>query len=806
MATPQLSPGILVREVDLTVGRVDNVVDNTGAIAAPFSSGPVEEPVLINNEKELINVFGKPSSKDNHYEYWMSASSYLSYGGNLRVIRCDDQNFKNSSVGYNTTDPEIKIKNFDHYNEQIDTSDYHFASRTPGTWANGLKVCVVDDIADQIISFPNSYSLNNLGVTVGYGVTISLVGRDDIGIGVTNKFDGYLKGVVTGVNTSPTSTPTIDLKIVSKVSAASTSYITVLNTNATFSANVGVKTVYLNNTTGINTTSVISFSNSGNKKLAISSVGSTSITLQSNLPEIIPLNDVALVEELITTEGEETVAVYSKGSKFEEVLIGDSISFIDTDGNYIGTSNAIQAIDWYDQQTLDISNNVIYWSSIAPKPVTTQYASQRGSRNDSIHIAVVDDSGSISGIKGNLLEKHISLSKSSDAISAVNSPQNIYFRNYLANYSEYVYAGGNTYVDNDTTNNVFPVSTNLKNNITATSTEDGNWGTLALNKIFNCIGNKSFELSNGKDYTGNGFKASLGSLKSAYEMFKNSEEYDINYVISGPSLDNMQESQAKAKLVIDVADYRKDCIAVISPYRSGVVGQTNKEIQTKNIIDFFAPLGSSSYAIFDSGYKYTYDRFNNTFRYIPCNADVAGLISRLDVNGYPWYSPAGQQRGILNSAIKLAYNPSKFQRDALYASRINPIINQPGVGIFLFGDKTALSYASAFDRINVRKLFLTVEEAIKGAARTQLFELNDSTTRANFVNIVEPYLRDVQAKRGVYDFVVVCDETNNTPDIIDNNEFRADIFLKPTRSINYITLTFVATRTGVSFSEVVGTV
>ena len=233
---------------------------------------------------------------------------------------------------------------------------------------------------------------------------------------------------------------------------------------------------------------------------------------------------------------------------------------------------------------------------------------------------------------------------------------------------------------------------------------------------------------------------------------------------------------------------------------------TNSNTQTDNIVEFFSPLSSSSYAVFDSGYKYTYDRFNNKFRYIPCNADIAGLMVRTSLVAYPWFSPAGQQRGVLNNAIKLAYNPNKAQRDRLYPQRINSIVNQPGIGVILFGDKTALGYASAFDRINVRRLFLTVEQALERSAQAQLFELNDQLTRANFINIVEPYLRDVQAKRGVYDFRVICDETNNTPDVIDNNEFRADIFLKPTKSINYVTLTFVATRTGVSFEEVTGRV
>ena len=325
--------------------------------------------------------------------------------------------------------------------------------------------------------------------------------------------------------------------------------------------------------------------------------------------------------------------------------------------------------------------------------------------------------------------------------------------------------------------------------------------------VFSAIGNKTYTLIGGKDYSAsNGFKTTLGDLSTAYDLFSNKDQVAVDYLICGPGLDSEFESQSKANKLIAIAELRKDCMAVISPHRANVVDLTNTTTQTDNIVRFFSSISSTSYAVFDSGYKYTYDRFNNLFRYIPCNADIAGLMMRTNVVSYPWFSPAGQQRGILNNAVKLAYNPNKAQRDKLYSSRVNSIVTQPGVGTLLFGDKTGLGYASAFDRINVRRLFLTVEQALERAAQAQLFELNDQITRANFVNIIEPYLRDVQAKRGLYDFLVVCDETNNTPDIIDNNEFRADIFLKPTKSINYVTLTFVATRTGVSFEEVAGRV
>ena len=292
-----------------------------------------------------------------------------------------------------------------------------------------------------------------------------------------------------------------------------------------------------------------------------------------------------------------------------------------------------------------------------------------------------------------------------------------------------------------------------------------------------------------------------------YEIFENEAEYAVNFLLQGPGITGSQaESQAKANKLIAIAEQRKDCLAVISPNRETVVNVTSAKTQTTNVVQFYDPITSSSFAVFDSGYKYQFDRFNNKFQFMPLNGDIAGLMARTSEEQFPWFSPAGSQRGNILNAVKLAYNPNKVQRDTLYTKRINPVIFSPGAGFVLFGDKTGLAIASAFDRINVRRLFLNLEARIEIAARTQLFEFNDEITRANFRNIVEPFLRGVQSKRGISDFVVICDETNNTPDVIDANEFKADIFIKPARSINFIGLTFVATRTGVSFSEVIGRV
>jgi hypothetical protein len=728
MATPQLSPGVLTREVDLTVGRADNVLDNIGAIAGPFAIGPVDEPVDITTENELIKVFGKPLSTDAQYEYWMSASSFLSYGGVMKVVRTDGTtlNNANAGVGFAFT-TSLKIKNFDDYTQNYadDIADYVFASKNPGSWANNLKVCVIDNKADQILGITTT-NPGNAGAVVGYGVTLSLTGVTIPTTGGTTTFTGYLKGIIAGVTTDAANgNSSIDVKIVSRVSAA----------------------------------------------------------------------------------GSETLIDYKQGDTASSFGATSSVSFITNASNLAGTANLASAIDWYNQQTLGLTNSTIFWSSIAPKPVTTSYASQRQGRNDEVHVAIIDDRGTVTGIQGNLLEKWTGLSKSTDAISAVNSPERIFWKDFLATNSVYVYVGDNPSVGRDTFNNTTPTATGFSTNFTQYTESEGQWHQGAQGKIFSAIGNATYTLGGGVDYSANGgMTANLGDLITSYGLFSNKDEIQVDYLIMGPGLGNKFESQGKANYLISVATDRKDCMAVISPHRADVVNVTNTDTQTDNIIKFFNPLASSSYAVFDSGYKYMYDRFNNTFRYIPCNGDVAGLMVRTSIVAFPWFSPAGQQRGILNNAIKLAYNPNKAQRDQLYPLRINAIVNQPGIGTLLFGDKTALGFASAFDRINVRRLFLTVEQALQRSAQAQLFELNDQITRSNFVNIVEPYLRDIQAKRGLYDFLVVCDETNNTPDVIDNNEFRADIYLKPAKSINYVTLTFVATRTGVSFEEVAGRV
>ena len=409
-----------------------------------------------------------------------------------------------------------------------------------------------------------------------------------------------------------------------------------------------------------------------------------------------------------------------------------------------------------------------YYDLFNKAPGTSTYAQQRGGSNDEMHIAVIDEDGGINGVKGEVLEKFEAVSKASDG----KTPQGD--SNY---YSEVIYKSSNYiyWMDHNSSGS--------------------NWGTAAAGTTFTDVTAVSdVSLINGAD----GTSATTAQIKTAYEKYQDAETTDVGLIIAGAGdathIDNL----------ITIAEKRKDVVVFASPERSDVVNVSNSNTQKDNVVNFFNGISSSSYVFFDSGYKYMYDRYNDVYRYVPLNGDMAGLAARTDMVADAWYSPAGLNRGIVRGAVKLAFNPTQTQRDELYRARVNPVTTFPGQGTVLFGDKTGLKNPSAFDRVNVRRLFIILEKAISTASKVQLFEFNDEFTRAGFRNMVEPFLREVQGRRGITDFLVVCDETNNTGEVIDRNEFVAEIFVKPARSINFISLQFVATRTGVSFEEVAG--
>ena len=743
MALRLSSPGISVREVDLTRGGVNASINVAAGIAGPFKKGPVNEVCRINNEKELVDKFGGPGVglTDYHYETWYAASNFLSYGGQLDVVRAGGGNVAgsqmvnaNAGVGFASTSTLV-IENYDDYNNnEINATNFYWAAKNPGSWGENLKVCVIDNAADQRISgiLTTKVGTNAGGaptaknIAVGYAVTQGLSGVN-IGIGTTGSPGGndYLKGIVTGVGVS-----FVDVKVVSTVIA-------------------GVETA--------------------------------------------------------TTYQQNSQIEFKTGSKigFSSAVLGD-----------VGVATGTPATtDWYNQQNITTGRGdggtdaiTIKWRSVLPKPQTNSYVADRNGSNDALNVVVIDGDGGITGSTGALLEKFGNLSKAQDADGSPN--KDIYYKNVIANESEYIFAGLSPVNAADSFHNTQPLASGFSSGVIPIASGVGAWGQDGKDVKFNFLGNKSYTLKGGKDYGGHigVYDADLGDTLTAYDKLADKVNSDIRFLLQGGASKSISEEQAKAQKLISICEVRKDCVAFISPNRGSVVNVAQSNTQLQNVQEFFAPLASSSFAVFDSGYQYFYDRFNKKFNYMPLSSDIAGLCVRTDVDQFPWFSPAGTSRGSLAHAVKLAYNPGQEDRDQLYSNRINPVISLPGSGITLFGDKTALAFSSAFDRINVRRLFITVEKAIEEAANAQLFELNDAGTRSNFVNIVEPFLRDVQSKRGVTDFLLVCDETNNTPDVIDRNEFVADIFLKPSRSINFIGLTFVATRTGVSFSEVVGTV
>ena len=485
-----------------------------------------------------------------------------------------------------------------------------------------------------------------------------------------------------------------------------------------------------------------------------------------------------------------TVAATGLGATFS---VGDIIYLQETNGQRyrltgVNSSNGVLTFVRYPDSVATGTTSVIanatkidrywrYYEQFDRAPGTSQFVTDRGGADDEMHIIIFDEDSGITGVAGEILEKYDGVSKASDALTD-NGTAN-YYVDVLYDQSEFIY-----WMDHP-----------------AGAT---NWGSAALGITFTTPTNV---LSGGSMAGGIGGSnaPTEGERQTAYDYFNDADTQSINLLISGPA-DAVPTGTATTHgvYITDLVDKRKDCVAFMSPPEPSVVNVATEYTQQANVMAYFNALSSSSYVVYDSGWTKQYDKYNDVMRWVPLNGHIAGACARTDALEDPWWSPAGLARGQIRGSIGLAFNPALTARDVLYKGRVNPVVTFPGEGTMLWGDKTGLARNSAFSRINVRRLFLTLEEAIKLAARTVLFEFNDEFTRSNFTAMVNPFLRDVQARRGMTDFLVVCDSTNNTPQVIDNNEFRADIYIKPARSINFITLTFIATRTGVDFSEVVG--
>lgn len=472
----------------------------------------------------------------------------------------------------------------------------------------------------------------------------------------------------------------------------------------------------------------------------------------------------------VTRTGSSNLSVDITGSSpVANLYVGDLVSFDNgttytrttaVGATYINVASAVSST-----AGAPVIRKWQYADNFGVAPGTSDYTSALGGSGDEMHVIVVDEDGKFSGTANTVVEKYAFVSKASDAVN--NTGGSSYYKTVINAQSQYVWWLGHQ-----------PGAVN--------------WGNTALGTTFTNI-NTPFTSSMSAGADGS---ITNSDIITAYNYFANIDTVDVSLLISGPG------NSTVAASLISLAESRKDCLVFISPTKASVVNNAGSE-QT-SVLSFRNGLTSSSYAVLDSGYKYQFDRYNNIYRWVPLNGDVAGTCARTDLERDPWYSPGGLNRGVIKNVIKLAWNPTKTERDNIYVQGINPVVTFQGEGTILFGDKTMLSKPSAFDRINVRRLFIVLEKSIAKAARSTLFEFNDQFTRAQFVNLVEPFLRDVQGRRGITDFRVVCDTTNNTPEVIDNNQFVGDIYIKPARSVNFIQLNFVAVRTGVSFDEIVG--
>ena len=494
------------------------------------------------------------------------------------------------------------------------------------------------------------------------------------------------------------------------------------------------------------------------------------------------------------------------GHGFDDTAIGTNISDGSTnhvitviiDDNTLGVKegsstavagNGITAVADFtasDYNALPIASTGLTYKDIGPRPGTSAYASERYLSADEVHVAVVDES------TNTIVERLLYLSKLSDGKSPEGA--STYWKDYVNEFSGWIYASALAAGD-VTSSGEDPGSTASSYGATAAAPE-------IFAYILSTAGGA---LSGGLD----DYDYTAGEIQTAYTLFQDTEQTEVDFVLMGGSMGSEADTLSKAGAVAAVANARKDCIAFVSPYNGNQVATSGGSaltpaLQLANTIDFFSGIGSSSYVVKDSGIKYVYDRFSDKYRYIGCNGDIAGLCVSTSAISDDWISPAGTSRGGLQNVVKLAFNPNKAARDDLYTAAINPVVAFPGSGPVLFGDKTALASPSAFDRINVRRLFLNIEKRVKGLAEGVLFEQNDEITRSGFNAALSGYMSEVQARRGVTDYLVVCDTSNNTPEIIDRNEFVAEIFVKPTRSINFVTVTVTATKSGVSFQEVVG--
>ena len=763
----QVSPGVNTSEIDLT-GAVVAAATSTGGFAGRFHWGPIEEVTLVTDEDQLVNQFQKPD--DNNHEHFFTAANFLGYTNALNLVRAANTTSGNAAAPLNASANtsayvNVQVKTSEDYYTNYDpeqggsegggisgyAADGPFIAKWAGALGNSLKVSICPgDRPSTTLTGTVAWAVST-GVVTGTGTLFDIEVRAGDAIKITGETGYHIVASVTN----------------------STSLIC-SSTSSADAADVSATTATRQKRSAFSTSSTFM------KGTVAVTADSATVTGVGTL-----LNSQYVVGDTITVNGE---------SKRVKTITSNTV--LTTSSNFLIAATAQgHSREWE------------YKSAFAEGPPTTSaYAADKLMSLDEIHVAVIDEDGDWTGTIGEVIEAHANLSVATGAKDAQG--EDVFYKNYLNKNSRYIWwfnhpsmAGFGT---STAVQDVAGAASLFTNSIAGTGTVRA-WGATAdaggaqtADEFANGSTPLTLSLQGGSD----GTAPSDAELIRADDYLKSAEDVDVSLIMLGS-----HGSTVIRHVIGNIAETRKDCVAFFSPERADVVNVTSSSVATDNVVDARNTVNqNTSYAVMDSGWKRGFDKHNDKFRYMPLNGDIAGLCARTDTDRDPFFSPAGFTRGQIKGVVNLPYNPKKAERDKLYQSQVNPIVSFPGEGTLMFGDKTQLTKPSAFDRINVRRLFILLEKAIANAARFQLFEFNDEFTRAQFVSMVEPFLRDIQGRGGISDFLVVCDASNNTPQVVDSNRFQGDIFIKPSRAINFIQLNFVAVRSGVEFSEVVGAV
>lgn len=775
----QVSPGVNISEVDLTT-IIPSISITEGAFGGVFRWGPVGKFILVDSENTLAARYGKPTS--DNYETFFTAANFLAYGNALYVSRAA------VTTGFSNTVAAASA-NLNSNTTVILTGNTHGVAAGQIVFGAGIPEG----------TFVSTVTANStaLLVTLSANATTSTDAHLNFFANTIALNAVANSGVVELADNIVKNADDFDDKGPSNATFASTQFVArypgdlgnSLRVSVCDSANQYARTIDMFSNTSVGGAAATF-------RLDQLQAATTGISIEvnsstANVVLAFPTDASTLTYEQTQTAANTILQSLSVGDYIE---LGNStvgtqvlkIKSLPTSITAPGTGNpqlAYFPITFEDtwNRASNFSSNTIsrkweFYNTIPSAPGTSRYLTDRSLTTvDQVNVVVVDEDGKFSGTPGTVLEVYENLSRATDAIGEDGTTA--FYKTIINDNSRYVWA------TNDRSDATTGLATALTNSI----------ATTPYNKSF--IGGRDGVTEN---------NVTIAALASAYDLFADASSVDVSLIMAGKAMGASNGTQLANYLIDNIAEVRKDCVVFVSPEKADVVGNSVEGLQASNIVTFRGDLRNSSYAFLDSGYKYQYDKYNDVYRYVPLNGDIAGITARSDDIRDPWFSPAGYTRGQIKNLVKLAYNPSKSDRDLLYKNDINPVITQPGQGTILFGDKTALGRPSAFDRINVRRLFIVLEKTVATAANQMLFEYNDEFTRAQFRNLVEPFLRDVQGRRGITDFRVVCDDSNNTPDVIDSNRFVGDIYVKPAKSINFIQLNFVAVRSGVEFTEVVG--